>query len=158
MKLSSLLLIAMLVPAGARVPNIVIIFNDDMAYGDVACFGAKYATPNIDKLAKEGRRFTNFHVSTAICSASRAALLTGCYHNRVGIHGAFGPRSRVGLNPEEMTLAELVKQKGYATGMSGKWHLGDAPRFLPLKQGFDEWYGLPYSNDMWPHHPEAPKG
>jgi arylsulfatase A len=84
--------------------------------------------------------------------------MTGCYHNRLGIHGAFGPRSRVGLHPEETTLAELVKQKGYATGMAGKWHLGDGPGLLPLKQGFDQWYGLPYSNDMWPHHPEAKKG
>ncbi|RYD20902.1 MAG: arylsulfatase [Verrucomicrobiaceae bacterium] len=158
MKRAALFFLGLVAVAAARTPNVVIILNDDMAYADVACFGAPYATPNIDRLAKEGRRFTNFHVSTAICSASRAALMTGCYHNRVGIHGAFGPGSPVGLAPAETTLAELVKQKGYATGMAGKWHLGDAPALLPLKQGFDEWYGLPYSNDMWPHHPEAKKG
>lgn len=158
MKLPAILLLAMTALATARTPNIVIIFNDDMAYADVGCFGAKYATPNIDKLAKEGRRFTNFHVASPVCSASRASLLTGCYNSRLGIHGALGPGSRIGLNPDETTLAELVKQKGYATGMAGKWHLGDAPPFLPVKQGFDEWYGLPYSNDMWPFHPEAKKG
>ncbi|GAA5121331.1 sulfatase [Luteolibacter yonseiensis] len=158
MKLAGILFLAAASFAMARPPNVVVIFNDDMAYADVACFGAKYATPNIDRLAKEGRRFTNFHVSSPVCSASRASLLTGCYNSRIGIHGALGPKARIGLNPEETTLAELVKQKGYATGMAGKWHLGDAPEFLPVKQGFDEWYGLPYSNDMWPHHPEAKKG
>ncbi|MEO8351492.1 MAG: sulfatase [Chthoniobacteraceae bacterium] len=143
----------------AEAPNIVIIFTDDQGYADVGSFGAKgFFTPNLDRLAKEGRRFTDFHVAQPVCSASRAALLTGCYSNRVGIHGALGPKSRIGLNPDEMTLAELVKQKGYATAMFGKWHLGDAPQFLPIHQGFDEYLGLPYSNDMWPHHPEAKPG
>jgi arylsulfatase A len=139
-------------------PNIVIIFVDDMGYADIGPFGSKVSTPNLDRLAKEGRKFTNFHVPSAVCSASRAALLTGCYHNRVGIHGALGPKARVGLNPSETTLAEIVKQKGYATGMAGKWHLGNAPEFLPIHQGFDEWLGLPYSNDMWPNHPEVKSG
>jgi arylsulfatase len=109
-------------------------------------------------MAKEGRRFTNFHVSSAVCSASRAALLTGCYHSRVGIHGALGPASKTGLHPDEMTLAELLKQKDYATAIVGKWHLGRPPELLPLRQGFDQYFGLPYSNDMWPHHPEARPG
>ncbi len=142
----------------AETPNIVIIFMDDMGYADVSCFGAEgYETPNIDKLAAEGRKFTNFHVSQPVCSASRCGLLTGCYSNRVGIHGALGPGAPVALHPDEMTIAELLKQKGYATGMAGKWHLGDVPGFLPTNQGFDEYYGLPYSNDMWPYHPEVKK-
>ena len=153
-----LLLTVFVAPAAERPPNLVIIFCDDMGYGDIATQGAKYATPNLDRLAAEGRRFTNFHVSSAVCSASRSALLTGCYHNRVGIHGALGPGSRIGLNPGETTIAEVLKQKNYATGIVGKWHLGSLPQFLPLRQGFDEWLGLPYSNDMWPHHPEAKPG
>jgi arylsulfatase A-like enzyme len=98
-------------------------------------------------------RFTNFCVAQAVCSASRAALMTGCYPNRVGIQGALGPKSKTGLHPDEMTLAELAKQKGYVTAIVGKWHLGDAPNLLPTRQGFDEYFGLPYSNDMWPNHP-----
>lgn len=140
-------------------PNIIVIFMDDMGYADVSCFGAQgYQTPNIDRLAKEGRKFTNFHVAQAVCSASRTALLTGCYPNRVGIHGALGPNSKHGISDKEMTLAEVVKQKGYATAAVGKWHLGHLPQFLPTKHGFDEYYGLPYSNDMWPYHPEMKKG
>ena len=136
-------------------PNIVIIFTDDQGYADVGVFGAKgFATPNLDRLAAEGRTFRNFHVAQGVCSASRAALLTGCYPNRIGIHGALGPHSKVGISGNEMTLAELVKQKGYATAIYGKWHLGDAPQFLPTRHGFDEYFGLPYSNDMWPLHPE----
>ena len=143
----------------AQQPNIVIIFIDDMGYADVSCFGAQgYTTPNIDKLATEGRKFTNFHVAQPVCSASRCALLTGCYPNRVGIHGALGPSATHGINADEMTIAELVKQKGYATAAVGKWHLGSLPQFLPTKHGFDEYYGLPYSNDMWPFHPQAKKG
>ncbi len=141
--------------AEGRPPNVIIIFTDDQGYADVGVFGGKgFTTPNLDRMAKEGIRFVNFHVSQAVCSASRAALLTGCYNNRVGIHGALSPRAKIGLNPEEMTIAEVVKQKGYATGMFGKWHLGDHPSMLPVKQGFDEYYGLPYSNDMWPYHPD----
>lgn len=143
----------------AQQPNIVIIFMDDMGYADVSCFGAQgYQTPNIDKLAAQGRKFTNFHVAQPVCSASRCGLLTGCYPNRVGIHGALGPSATHGINADEMTIAELVKQKGYATAAVGKWHLGSLPQFLPTKHGFDEYYGLPYSNDMWPYHPQAKKG
>ena len=132
-------------------PNIVLIFIDDQGYGDLSCFGAtEFQTPNIDKIAIEGMRFTNFYAAQAVCSASRAGLLTGCYPNRIGISGALMPWSKNGLSDSEMTIAELVKQKGYATGMTGKWHLGWQKRFLPLQHGFDEYLGLPYSNDMWP--------
>lgn len=135
-------------------PNVVVIFIDDMGYADIGPFGAKaYPTPNLDKMAREGMRFTDFVVSSAVCSASRAALLTGCYHRRVGISGALGPKAEIGLDPAETTLAEVCKQKGYATACFGKWHLGHHPKFLPLQQGFDEYFGLPYSNDMWPLHP-----
>ena len=145
--------------AAAATPNIVIIFMDDMGYADVSCFGAQgYQTPNIDKLAAEGRKFTNFHVAQPVCSASRTALLTGCYPNRLGMHGALGPSAKHGINTDEMTIAELVKQKDYATAAVGKWHLGSMPQFLPVKHGFDEYYGIPYSNDMWPYHPQAKKG
>jgi arylsulfatase len=145
--------------AETRLPNIVIIFTDDQGYADVGVFGAKgFTTPNLDRLAAEGRKFTNFHVAQPVCSASRAALLTGCYPNRIGIHGALGPAATRGIADGEMTLAELVKQKGYATGMAGKWHLGRPAQFLPTHHGFDEYFGLPYSNDMWPLHPEAKAG
>ena len=140
-------------------PNIVVIFIDDQGYADIGPFGAKgYATPNLDRLASEGRKFTNFHVPQPVCSASRAGLLTGCYPNRIGIHGALGPAAKHGIADGEMTLAELVKKRGYATGMAGKWHLGTPQKFLPLQHGFDEYFGLPYSNDMWPHHPQAKPG
>jgi arylsulfatase A len=136
-----------------RPPNIVVIFMDDMGYADIGPFGAKaYPTPNLDRLAKEGRKFTDFYVSQAVCSASRASLLTGCYNVRVGILGALSPRSKVGIHASEVTLAEICKQKNYATACFGKWHLGDHRQFLPLQHGFDEYFGLPYSNDMWPQH------
>jgi arylsulfatase A len=136
-------------------PNVVVIFIDDMGYADVGCFGAEgYTTPNIDRLAKEGRRFTNFHVAQPVCSASRAALLTGCYPNRIGIHGALGPKVTHGIADGETTLGELFRSKGYATAAIGKWHLGHHPQFLPTHNGFDEYLGLPYSNDMWPLHPD----
>jgi arylsulfatase A len=139
-----------------RPPNIVIIFTDDQGYADVGCFGAKgFQTPNLDRLAREGRRFTNFHVAQPVCSASRTALLTGCYPNRLGIHGALGPKAIVGIADGETTIAEVLKVRGYVTGMAGKWHLGHHPQFLPIHHGFDEYLGLPYSNDMWPSHPEA---
>lgn len=145
--------------AAATTPNIVIIFMDDMGYADVGCFGAQgYQTPNIDKLAAGGRKFTNFHVAQPVCSASRTALLAGCYPNRLGMHGALGPSAKHGIHADEMTIAELVKQKNYATAAVGKWHLGSLPPFLPVKHGFDEYYGIPYSNDMWPYHPQAKKG
>ncbi|MHC4855495.1 MAG: sulfatase-like hydrolase/transferase, partial [Planctomycetota bacterium] len=127
------------------------IFTDDQGYADVGCFGAKdFETPNLDRMAKEGMQFTDFHVAQAVCSASRAALMTGCYSNRVSILGALNPKTQFGLNPDEETIAEVLKKKGYATGIFGKWHLGHHKPFLPLQQGFDEYLGLPYSNDMWP--------
>jgi arylsulfatase A-like enzyme len=145
-------------PGPGRPPNFVVIFTDDQGYGDLGCYGAKgFATPNIDRLAREGMRFTSFCVAQAVCSASRAALLTGCYPHRVGIQGALGPRSRVALHHDERTIAEVLKPAGYATAILGKWHLGDHPDYLPAGQGFDEYYGLPYSNDMWPRHPENPR-
>jgi arylsulfatase len=145
--------------AAERLPNLVIVFTDDQGYADVGCYGAQgFVTPNLDRMAVEGRRFTNFHVPQPVCSASRAGLLTGCYPNRIGIHGALSPSVRHGLSDQEVTLAQLVKQKGYATGMVGKWHLGHHPQFLPTHHGFDEYLGLPYSNDMWPNHPEAKPG
>lgn len=132
-------------------PNIVLIFLDDMGNGDLSSTGALgYTTPVLDKLGREGIRFTNFLTAQAVCSASRAALLTGCYPNRIGFSGALFPNSPIGISSSELTLAELVKQKGYATGIIGKWHLGDSQEFLPLQHGFDEYFGLPYSNDMWP--------
>jgi arylsulfatase A-like enzyme len=135
-------------------PNVVLIFPDDLGYGDVGCYGAKgYATPNIDRLAREGVRFTDFYVPQAICSASRAALLTGRYPNRVGILGALGPGAKNGIRPQELTLGEVFKSRGYATAIYGKWHLGDHDPHLPTDNGFDEYFGLPYSNDMWPNHP-----
>jgi arylsulfatase A len=140
-------------------PNVVIVFTDDQGYADLGVYGATgFQTPNLDRLAREGVRFTDFYVAQAVCSASRAALLTGCYPNRLGIHGALGPNSRHGLHPDEVTVAELVKSRGYATAIFGKWHLGHHPGFLPLRHGFDEFFGLPYSNDMWPFHPEAAPG
>lgn len=145
--------------AADRPPNIVIVFMDDMGYADPVAYGGKgYTTPNLDRLARDGIKFTNFHVAQAVCSASRAALLTGCYPNRVGIHGALGPGASHGIHAAETTLGELLKSRGYATGMAGKWHLGHREPFLPNRNGFDESYGLPYSNDMWPHHPEAKAG
>jgi len=136
-------------------PNVIIIFIDDMGYGDINSFAANdFPTPNLDRMAKQGRKFSDFVVSSAVCSASRAALMTGCYHQRVGISGALGPQSNIGINETETTLAEICKSKGYATACYGKWHLGHHAKFLPTRHGFDHYYGLPYSNDMWPLHPE----
>lgn len=134
-----------------RLPNVVIVFTDDQGYGDVGCYGAKgFTTPNLDRMAEEGMRFTSFYVSQAVCSASRASLLTGCYAERVSIRGALMPWSENGFHPDEETIAELLKKRGYATAIFGKWHLGHHKEFLPLQHGFDEYFGLPYSNDMWP--------
>jgi arylsulfatase len=145
--------------AATRPPNVVVIVADDLGYADLGCFGGpKGATPNLDRMAREGRRFTSFHVAQPVCSASRAALLTGCYPNRLGIFGALGPKATHGIADGEVTLAQMLKAKGYATGMAGKWHLGHRPPFLPTRHGFDEYLGLPYSNDMWPSHPEAKPG
>ena len=136
-------------------PNIVIIFCDDLGYGDLGAYGAQgLATPNLDRMAAEGVRFTRFYTAQPVCSASRTALLTGCYPNRLGIQGALGPQAKIGIHADEMTLAELVKQRHYATAIFGKWHLGHHPQFLPVHHGFDEYFGLPYSNDMWPLHPD----
>jgi arylsulfatase len=132
-------------------PNFVLVFIDDMGYGDVGVYGATgFQTPNLDKMASEGMRFTNFYSAQPVCSASRAGLLTGCYPNRIGISGALFPYHKVGINPGETTIAEMLKEKGYATAIFGKWHLGCIQEFLPLQHGFDEYVGLPYSNDMWP--------
>lgn len=136
-----------------KLPNFVLIFMDDLGYGDLGCHGASgYTTPNLDRMASQGMRFTNFYAAQAVSSASRAALLTGCYPNRVGITGALMPTAEIGINPEEETIPEILKKKGYATAAVGKWHLGHHKRFLPLQHGFDEFLGLPYSNDMWPVH------
>ncbi len=140
---------------GVRPPNVVIVFTDDQGWGDVGCYGATgIATPQLDRMAREGIRFTSFYVAQPVCSASRAALLTGRYPNRIGIHGALGPWSENGLPASETTLAELAKSRGYATGIFGKWHLGHRPAFLPTRHGFDTFFGIPYSNDMWPFHPD----
>jgi arylsulfatase A-like enzyme len=140
--------------AADRPPNFVIIYCDDLGYGDLGCYDSQRTiTPNLDQMAKEGTRFTDFHSAAAVCTASRAALLTGCYPQRVNLLGAIGPGSKVGISDDEMLLPEVLKTKGYATAIFGKWHLGDAPKFLPTHHGFDKYFGLPYSNDMWPNHP-----
>lgn len=132
-------------------PNIVIVFTDDQGYQDLGCFGSpNIITPHLDQMAKQGIRLTNFYSAQAVCSASRAALLTGCYPNRIGIAGALFPHHKIGLHSQETTLAEMLKARGYKTGIFGKWHLGHHPEFLPNNHGFDEFMGIPYSNDMWP--------
>jgi arylsulfatase len=132
-------------------PNVILIFMDDMGYGDPVCYGGgPYQTPNIDKLAYSGIRFTNFYAAQAVCTASRSALLTGCYPTRIGISGAIDHNAKIGLNLNEETIPELLKKSGYKTGMVGKWHLGHKEPYLPLQHGFDEYLGIPYSNDMWP--------
>tara|TARA_R110002049_G_scaffold309179_1_gene518020 strand:+ start:32712 stop:34121 length:1410 start_codon:yes stop_codon:yes gene_type:complete len=135
-------------------PNIVLIFTDDQGYQDIGVFGSpNILTPNIDQMAKDGVKLTSYYSAQPICSASRAGIMTGCYPNRIGIHNALGPGSPVGINANETTMAEMLKAKGYKTAIYGKWHLGDDQKFLPTRHGFDEWFGIPYSNDMWPHHP-----
>jgi arylsulfatase A len=135
----------------AEKPNIVIILNDDMGYQDVGCFGApKIKTPRVDQLAKEGMRFTDFYTGSSVSSASRAALLTGCYPQRVGVSGVFHSGTGEGLKQDYVTIAEVLKSAGYATAAVGKWHLGDMPQFLPTNQGFDSYWGIPFSNDMAP--------
>jgi len=135
-------------------PNLVIILTDDQGYTDVGCFGAKdLRTPNLDRMAAEGVRLTDFYVSQAVCTASRAALMTGCYPNRVGLQGALNHESRVGISEGEVLLPQICRSRGYATGIFGKWHLGCFPPFLPTRHGFDEWSGIPYSNDNGPLHP-----
>lgn len=134
-----------------RTPNIILILMDDMGYGDIGRTGAsQYNTPNLDRLASHGMQFTWYYCPQAVSSASRAGLLTGCYPNRVGITGALMPWAVNGINSQETTIAEILKTRGYHTGVIGKWHLGHHREFLPLQHGFDEYYGIPYSNDMWP--------
>jgi arylsulfatase A-like enzyme len=142
------------VNAAEKKPNFIIIFTDDQGYNDLGCFGSKtILTPNIDRLASEGRKFTNFLVASSVCSPSRAALLTGCYPKRVAMHQhVLFPTSNKGLNPEEVTIADHLRANGYATACIGKWHLGHHPETLPRQQGFDSYFGIPYSNDM--NHPD----
>jgi len=136
--------------SGDRPPNFVVVFTDDQGYQDVGCFGSPLIkTPRLDRMAAEGRRFTSFYVAASVCTPSRAALLTGCYPQRVSLPGVLFPRSNVGLSDKETTLAELLKTRGYATACIGKWHLGHLPQFLPTRHGFDSYLGVPYSNDMW---------
>ena len=142
-----------------RLPNVIIVYADDLGYADIGRFStrkdaARPRTPNLDRMAAEGIRLTNFYAAQAVCSASRMALLTGAYPNRVGIQGALNHTATYGINPDETTIAEVLKSRGYATAIYGKWHLGHEQPFLPRKHGFDEYFGLPYSNDMWPRHPQ----
>ena len=140
--------------AETRPPNVVIILVDDLGYADLGCFGAeKIKTPHMDRMAAEGTKFTSFYVAQAVCSASRAALLTGCYANRVGMQGALNHTSKEGLHPDELLLSEMCKARGYATAAFGKWHLGTDLMFNPLRNGFDEFLGIPYSNDNSKYHP-----
>lgn len=141
-------------PAAAERPNIVLVLADDLGYGDLGCYGGQtIRTPRLDRLAREGTRFTDFYVAQAVCTASRAALLTGCYPTRVSLFGALNHESNVGIAAAERLLPELLHQAGYATAIYGKWHLGHRPPFLPTRHGFDEFAGLPYSNDNGPLHP-----
>nr|WP_299488158.1 sulfatase [uncultured Allomuricauda sp.] len=136
-------------------PNVVLIFTDDQGYQDVGVFGSPdIKTPYLDQMASDGVKLTSYYSAQAVCSASRAGILTGCYPNRIGIHNALGPDNTHGINTTETTLAEMLKDKGYATAIYGKWHLGHHAQFLPTRHGFDEWFGIPYSNDMWPYHPQ----
>lgn len=135
-------------------PNVILIYLDDMGYGDLGITGSTgYATPNLDRMAGEGMFFSRYYSPQAVCSASRAGLLTGCYPNRVGFAGAIDHSSKMGISSEEETIAQVLKKKGYATAAFGKWHLGCIPEFMPIQHGFDEFSGIPYSHDMWPNHP-----
>jgi arylsulfatase A-like enzyme len=149
------LLLVLSTSAMAAPPNFVLINVDDLGYADLGCFGSQvHRTPNIDRLAAEGLRLTNYYVSSGVCSPSRASLMTGCYPRRVNLQKdhqngwVLFPRGKKGLNPDEITIAEVLSEAGYATAIVGKWHLGDQPPFLPTRQGFDNYFGIPYSNDM----------
>ena len=153
--ITSLLLSGSLAGASPK-PNIVLMFIDDMGYGDIGPFGNTInQTPHLDRMAAEGIKLTQFYVANTACTPSRAALLTGTYAHRIGMDGGNGnlvvtfPGDSRGLNPSEITIAEMLRENGYATGCFGKWHLGDQAEFMPLKQGFDTYFGIPYSNDMW---------
>ena len=141
----------------SKTPNVIFILTDDMGFSDLGSYGSKMInTPNLDLLASEGALLNSYYSSQAVCSASRASILTGSYPNRIGISGALGPNSKIGINPNEFLMSEMFKQQGYNTAIYGKWHLGDNPKFLPTNHGFDDFYGILYSNDMWPYHPERP--
>ena len=145
--------------ADAGKPNFVIIFTDDQGYGDLSCFGGTHVdTPSIDKMAAEGAKLKSFYVAAPVCTPSRAGLMTGCYPKRIGMatgsnFGVLLAGDPKGMHPDEITIAEVLKGAGYKTGMFGKWHLGDQQEFLPTKQGFDEFFGIPYSHDIHPFHP-----
>lgn len=147
-----------------RPPNFIVVFIDDLGYGDIGPFGSETnRTPHLDRMAAEGMKLTSFYVAAPVCTPSRAALLTGSYPRRVGL--ATGPRMGVlypgdewGLHEDEITIAEVLQEQGYATGCFGKWHLGDQPEFLPTQHGFETYVGIPYSNDMWPFHIRAQQG
>lgn len=148
---TSVLLLAAGLSAANRPPNVLLVMVDDQGWADISTQGKGVRTPNLDRLGADGIRITSFYATQAVCTSSRAALLTGCYPNRIGLGGnALGPRSEIGIHDQEQTLAELLRDRGYRTGISGKWHLGDKPAFLPPRHGFDESLILPYSNDMWP--------
>jgi arylsulfatase A-like enzyme len=151
-KLCFSLLLSSVLAFSASKPNVVLIFIDDMGYGDIGPFGNTVnKTPNLDRMADEGNVLTQFYVSNTACTPSRSALMTGTYAHRIGMDGVVCfPGEKRGLNPAELTIAEALKSVGYMTGAFGKWHMGDQWEFLPLAQGFDEYYGIPYSNDMWP--------
>ena len=137
-------------------PNFIIIFTDDQGYGDLGCQGSpEIETPHIDRMAAEGIRFTSFYAAP-FCGPSRASLMTGCYPARISCAFNRGHESTTGLHADEVTVGELLQAEGYSTMHIGKWHLGDHHDFLPHRHGFDNWYGLPYSNDMWPYHPKMP--
>src|SRR5678816_1899711 len=136
--------------ATAATPNIVMIFCDDLGYGDLGSYGSKIRTPNLDRMAAEGVRFTNFCSANPVCSPSRAALLTGRYPTRVGVPAVLFPQDKGGLNRDETTLADVLKARSYRTMCIGKWHLGRPDEYLPTRRGFDEYFGIPYSNDMNP--------
>lgn len=158
--LKTLLFIHLPLFAASQQPNIILIFTDDQGYGDLSCFGADHvSTPRIDQMAAEGSKLTSFYAAAPFCTPSRAALMTGSYPKRIDMatgsrFGVLVPADSKGLHPNEITIAETLKSVGYKTGIFGKWHLGDQPKFLPTRQGFDEYFGIPYSHDAHPYHPK----
>ena len=138
-------------------PNVIFVLTDDLGFADLSSYGSKMInTPNLDSMASEGALLTSYYSTQAVCSASRASILTGSYPNRIGFSGALGPNSKKGINPNEFLISEMFKQEGYNTAIYGKWHLGDNKKFLPTNHGFDDFFGILYSNDMWPFHAEYP--